>query len=408
MSRPVSIVLVGIGGMGSVYVQALLANEAGEAHTIAGAVDPSPERCPQLGELRSRGVAIYPTLEEFYRQGAAELAVISSPIQFHADQTCLALEHGSHVLCEKPIAATIQEARRMLQAEQRSVRWVAVGYQWSYSAAIQDLKRDIMSGAYGAPRRLRCLYLWPRDFAYYGRNDWAGKRRDAAGRWVLDSPAMNAMGHDLHNMFYILGPSRETSAVPVEVEAELYRAYPIENFDTGAIRARLAGGVELLFLVSHASHEDRGPVFSYEFEKGEVTCSSRTSGISGRLEDGEVRQYGVPDAEPMNKLWQAIRAVRGGPRPACGTEAALSQTLCLNGAQMSHPEPAAFPAALVRRTGERGAERLWVEGLDEVMAAAYEAGRLPAETGVTWGRKGRRVALSEQTTFAAPEGIDGT
>ena len=399
MSRPVSIVLVGIGGMGSVYVQALLANEPGETLELAGAVEPVPERCPQLAELRGRGVTIHPTLEDFYAQGRAELAVISSPIQFHADQTCLALEHGSHVLCEKPVAATIQEARRMLQAERRSDRWVAVGYQWSFSAAIQSLKRDILAGAYGRPRRLRCLYLWPRDFGYYGRNDWAGKRRDAAGRWVLDSPAMNAMGHDLHNMFYVLGPSRETSAVPVEVEAELYRAYPIENFDTGAIRARLASGVEVLFLVSHASRDDRGPVFSYEFERGEVTCTSRTSGLRGRLANGETREYGVPDAEPMNKLWQAIRAVRGGPRPACGIEAAMSQTLCLNGAQMSQPASVPFPAALVQRSEEGGAARLWVEGLDETLTAAYEAGRLPSETGVAWGFKGRRVQLSDATTF---------
>jgi len=347
-------------------------------------------------------VAIYPTLEEFYRKGAAELAVISSPIQFHGDQTCLALEHGSDVLCEKPVAATIQEARRMLQVEQKSGLWVAVGYQWSYSSAVQRLKRDVLAGAYGRPRRLRCLYLWPRDFGYYGRNDWAGKRRDSAGRWVLDSPAMNAMGHDLHNMFYVLGPSRETSAVPVEVEAELYRAYSIENFDTGAIRARLASGVEVLFLVSHASRDDRGPVFSYEFEKGEVTCSSRASGITGRLAGGEVREYGVPDAEPLNKLWQTIRAVRGGPRPACGIEAALSQTLCLNGAQMSQPEPAGFPTSLVHRTGEGVTERLWVEGLDETLTAAFEAGKLPSEFGATWGVKGRRIQLSDKTSFAAP------
>jgi predicted dehydrogenase len=399
MSRPVSIVLVGIGGMGSVYVQALLANEGGESFSLAGAVDPAPERCPQLDELRRRGVAIHRTLDEFYAGGRSDLAIISSPIQFHADQTCLALERASHVLCEKPVAATIQEARRMLQAERRSGRWVAVGYQWSFSAAVQDLKRDVLAGHYGRPRRLRCLYLWPRDFAYYGRNDWAGKRRDAAGRWVLDSPAMNAMGHDLHNMFYVLGPSRETSAVPVEVEAELYRAYPIENFDTGAIRARLASRVEILFLVSHASRDDRGPVFSYEFEKGEVTCSSRASGISGRLANGETRNYGVPDAQPLNKLWQAIRAVRGGLGPACGIEAAMSQTLCLNGAQLSQPAAVPFPAALVRRDGEGGAARLWVEGLDEALTAAYEAGLLPSETGAPWGVKGRIVGLSEGMTF---------
>jgi hypothetical protein len=42
---------------------------------------------------------------------------------------------------------------------------------------------------------------------------------------------------------------------------------------------------------------------------------------------------------------------------------------------------------------------LWVEGLDEALTAAYEAGLLPSETGAPWGVKGRIVGLSEGMTF---------
>ena len=132
---------------------------------------------------------------------------------------------------------------------------MAVGYQWSFSPAVQALKDDIRSGLFGAARKLKCLYLWPRDEGYYARNDWAGKRKDAEGAWVLDSPVQNAMAHDLHNMFYVLGKTRETSARPAEVEAELYRANAIENFDTAAARIRTEEGVEILFFVSHASEK---------------------------------------------------------------------------------------------------------------------------------------------------------
>ncbi|HVP91624.1 MAG TPA: Gfo/Idh/MocA family oxidoreductase [Terriglobales bacterium] len=406
---PVSLVLAGIGGMGAVYVGELLDHREAGTFRIAGAVDPEPERCPRLEELRAGGVAVFASLESFYRNRTAELAVVSSPIQHHADQTCLALAKGSHVLCEKPVAGTIGEARRMMEAERESGRWVSVGYQWSFSPAVQELKSDIMAGRFGRPRRLKCLYLWPRDEAYYRRNDWAGRKRDAAGGWILDGPAQNAMAHDLHNMFYVLGPERRASARPVEVEAELYRAYGIENYDTAAVRARTADGVEVLLYATHVPRREKGPVFAYEFERATVRCSSRTSGVWAELEDGGRKDYGLPDKAPMAKLWQAIRNVRSGEAGVCGLEAASSQTLCVDGMQDSMPEVRDFPAAMQRTVEEDGARRVAVEGLDEALEAAYAADALPSELGFPWTACGRLINLGTQYSFpnsAGPSGAD--
>ena len=205
MAEPVSLVMVGVGGMGAAYLEALLERRDEDLFRIAGAVDPQPNRCKQYVEMRSMGVPCFVSLQDFYRNRKADLAVLSSPIQLHMPQTAFALAKGSHVLCEKPAAGTIQEVRAAIEAEKAAGRWVAVGYQWSFSPAVQALKEDIRTGLFGAAKRFKCLYLWPRDEGYYTRNDWAGKRRDAEGAWVLDSPVQNAMAHDLHNMFYVLG-----------------------------------------------------------------------------------------------------------------------------------------------------------------------------------------------------------
>ena len=103
-----------------------------------------------------------------------------------------ALAHGSHVLCEKPLCVTPADATAMTRARDAAGRQVAIGYQWSFSAAIQRLKADILAGVLGRPKRMRCLVLWPRDETYYGRNRWAGAKRDAHGNLVLDRPVNNA------------------------------------------------------------------------------------------------------------------------------------------------------------------------------------------------------------------------
>ena len=410
--------MVGVGGMGAVYLRELLARKDEGLFRITGAVDPQPNRSEQYVAMRAEGVPCFVSLADFYRNRKADLAVLASPIQYHMGQTSFALAKGSHVLCEKPAAGTIQEVRPAVAAERASGRWVAVGYQWSFSAAVQALKADVRAGLFGTPKRFRCLYLWPRDDAYYARNDWAGRKRDAAGAWVLDSPAQNAMAHDLHNMFYVLGKATDASARPAEVEAELYRANPIENFDTAAVRVRTEEGVEILFLASHASMADRGPVASYEFERGVVRCDSRASGLWAEFPDGTRKDYGLPDAEPMRKLWLSIADVgREGARPLCGLEAAASQTLCVNGIQDSMPEVREFPAGLVRVVAGPGAprlavstpgsKRLVVDGLDEAFAACYEAGRLPSEMGVPWSAKGAVVDLRDYAEFPSRRGAPG-
>src|SRR5207249_9823724 len=101
MSDPVSIALVGIGGYGNNFVTALLDAPNQSEFRFAGTIDPSPVSCRRLPELQQRKIPLYPTLDAFYATNRADLVIISSPLQFHAAQTCLALEHGSHVLCEK-------------------------------------------------------------------------------------------------------------------------------------------------------------------------------------------------------------------------------------------------------------------------------------------------------------------
>jgi predicted dehydrogenase len=243
-SDPVSVLMVAIGGYGFHYLKDLLENHDPERCRLAGVVDPSARQSLLWPVVHRLGIPVCASIDEFYDGGnRADLAVVSSPIHCHVPQSLAALEHGSAVLCDKPVSATVQECRELVDAGTRTGRWVMVGYQWSYSQAIQALKKDMRAGLFGKPLRAMALCCWPRDMSYYRRNDWAGRLRHAGSdRWVLDGPANNAMAHFLHNLLYLLGPEPHLSARPGTVQAEMYRAYPIEASDTAACRVITGSG----------------------------------------------------------------------------------------------------------------------------------------------------------------------
>ena len=101
--------------------------------------------------MKSRGFRIYDTIERFYSESSCDLAVISSPIQFHTPMMLCALSHASHVLCEKPLTGDAGDIDTLIDARERSGRFVMIGYQWSHSEAILNMKRDIAAGYTARP-----------------------------------------------------------------------------------------------------------------------------------------------------------------------------------------------------------------------------------------------------------------
>lgn len=398
----VSIVLVGIGGYANSYVNALL-NQRGESDwCLVGVVDPLAEKAPRYAELKAMGLPFYDSLEMFYASGeTADLAIICSPIQYHCQQACWAMKHGSHVLCEKPAAAVIDDALEMQFVSFKTHCFCAIGYQWSYSPQILALKKDILSKRYGAATRMRSLALWARNDAYYHRNNWAGAQKSADGEWILDSPVNNATAHYLHNMLFVLGSSLNRAARPITVQAELYRANPITNYDTAALRVFTEDYVELLFYTAHPVPLVRGPEFIFEFERGVVTYSSRTRRLTGRLNTGEVIEYGNPVQDVSCKLAAAIQAAKGDRSAiVCDINAAMMHTIVMNGAQQSVENIVDFPARDIYKMGVPGAQITVMEGLAQRMVKAYEAASLPAVVApAPWSHYGDVISLKDYDHF---------
>jgi predicted dehydrogenase len=400
MSKKVTIALVGISGYGGTYVNQLLEPHKEGKIEIVGAIDPVPERSNYVDDFKALNIPIFADLNEFSQQHSADLVIMSTPIQFHALHTCQMLEKGSNVLVEKPLCATIQEATMMSEAQSANGKFAAVGYQWSFSDAIQALKKDILSGKFGKAKRLKTISLWPRYRSYYNRNNWAGKLKNANGDWILDSPVNNATAHYLHNMLFVLGEELETSVQPATVQAELYRAKDTENYDTAAIRCMTTNDVEVLFYTSHSAPLQLGPICEYEFENAIIYYSNSFNDFTARMTNGDLIKYGDPNKTGVdNKTWQCIESIANGAKVACDVNAATPHILCMNGAQESSPITD-FPKELIGTTTNDNDELIGVNALTPAFIQCFGLGVLPAEHGgIDWAVPGKVIDLLNYKQF---------
>jgi hypothetical protein len=205
-------------------------------------------------------------------------------------------------------------------------------------------------------------------------------------------------------MFYVLGDAVDRSDWPATVQAELYRANEIENYDTIALRCRTQRGAEIMFLASHATRHGRDPQFCYEFESGTVRYGGKLGDtIIAELPDGSLVNYGSPaPSDSPQKLFDTMESLRSLQPVVCGPEAAGAQTACVYAAQQSMATVVDFPPEMVRVEGKPGERRTHVKNLEKVLDECYDRFSLPSEIGLVWAKAGREVAVAAQVSPSEP------
>ena len=209
-----------------------------------------------------------------------------------------------------PVDSSLSKTRSLSEAARKAGRFLALGWQLNYDRAVLSLQRDILSGRFGRPLRLRCLHAMRRGRNYYGRSAWAG-RITADGREVLDSPFMNACAHHFQLMTFLLD---ERLGEGAKVEGELYRGNPdVENYDIAALRFLTADGVSLCYYTAHPLQTKHlGQDGLGEFEHGTLTWG-RGRPFRVVTDTGEVIEYGMDGGTPlMQKLYDAVQCCRDG------------------------------------------------------------------------------------------------
>ncbi|SUM31626.1 lipopolysaccharide biosynthesis protein [Staphylococcus gallinarum] len=344
-------------------------------------------------ELIKRNISIYNSIERFYENNTADLSIISTPIHLHKYHACLCMNNNSHVLCEKPVTANYDDIHEMERIRDKTGKFLAIGFNWSFINSILELKKDIIDKKFGKPIRVKSMVQWPRNEIYYNRSSWAGKKFSSDNSMIFDSVANNATAHFLHNLFYLNGDHINTSVSLNTIEYELYRVNNIETFDTCALHIKSKKNIDIFFYASHATKNVRNPCFELEFEKATIKYDPDKGyeNITAFFKDGLQKTYMNPEAKShLTKLYVCIDAIlTNNYRIPCGLEAATPHVLCIKTLHGSFSKINLFPKSLIRYSEQQ--KQYWVNNLDKDLEYCYSHWILPNDADIKWSKKNNKV-----------------
>lgn len=163
--RRLKIGMIGIGVGGAEILRAMDGMETVEV--VAGA-DPVADTRERFAE-RFPGARTYESADQLTRDGNVEAVWVSSPNRFHAEHAILAANRGKHVVVEKPMAITLEEAAAMVEAAEKNNIKLLAGHTRAFVVPVRAMRKVIVSGHYG---QLRALNIW-------SYSDWMLRPRTA-------------------------------------------------------------------------------------------------------------------------------------------------------------------------------------------------------------------------------------
>ncbi len=275
-NRMTTVLLVGAHGYGSVHLRNL--ERLGDRVELVGLVDPKGGPTDGFGSATPS----WQSLDAALATGIhPDIVIVATPTNTHFGLAALALEHGSHVYLEKPPVATMEQFTDLLALQERTGRAIQVGFQSFGSHALTEIAE------LGGATSVATWANWSREFAYWNRSAWAGKRT-LDGQPVVDGVLTNALSHAVATALHIAGARRREDIARIELE--LYRANDIEADDTSSVRITLTDGRVVSAALTLAGAAQDQPLIEVRTASADVLFSYTDDVIT--YPDGRVSRPG--------------------------------------------------------------------------------------------------------------------
>jgi len=236
MAEPVRCGVIGLGLMGSVHANIL--NGMGRADlAVCCDIDPAAaERCPE-------GARFTDDYHDLLSEPGLKAVFVATPEHLHREPVVAALEAGLHVFCEKPIAATLEDADTMIAAEKATGRLLVIGHVLRFDPRYAHVHEAVASGTLG-----QAIHTVTRRSSSYAEG------RNLVGRTTL--PLYLSI-HDIDALQWILG-ARITR---IQAETSSFRMADVDSHDTVGALFRFDDGSVSLHETSWALPDQAGLAF---------------------------------------------------------------------------------------------------------------------------------------------------
>lgn len=190
--------VIGAGSISNVHLTAYAANPNVELVAIC---DLNGERAKEKAE-QYEAAKTYTDYRELLADPDIDAVSVCTWNNTHAEISIAALEAGKHVLCEKPLCKTVEDAERVQEAVRRSGKLLQVGYVRRFGQNVQTLRKFIEAGELGE--------------IYYAKASCL-RRLGNPGGWFADSersgggPLIDLGVHIIDLCWYLMGKPKVTS-----------------------------------------------------------------------------------------------------------------------------------------------------------------------------------------------------
>jgi phthalate 4,5-cis-dihydrodiol dehydrogenase len=150
-SKKLRLGFIGLGIAGGMMIRGVRSHPG---LIYAGAADPNEKS--RRAFAQDFNVPVYADAEALCANPDVDAVYIATPHQFHVEHVLAAASRGKHIIVEKPLALTLTDCHAIVQAVDAAGVRLIVGHTHSYDPNIQQMRRLIDSGEYGALKMINC------------------------------------------------------------------------------------------------------------------------------------------------------------------------------------------------------------------------------------------------------------
>ena len=200
----INVAIIGTGGISHAHIKAYL--QFPDRCRIAALVDIIPGKAQRVKEQYGLDADVYLDHHEILDKDI-DLVDVCTPPFVHAEISINALRSGKNVVCEKPMAASLEECDAMLKARDESGKKLSIIAQNRFRLPVRNLKALLDSGMAGKVRQVTVNSLWFRGHSYYDLW-WRGTWETEGGGCTL-----NHAVHHIDMLGWMMGTPEKVTSV---------------------------------------------------------------------------------------------------------------------------------------------------------------------------------------------------